>query len=40
MKSIGGRLRGQEKAKQGDLWDWIKSKMGETQSSFTLEGAG
>ena len=26
MKSIGGRIRGQEKAKPGNLWDWIKSK--------------
>lgn len=36
MKSIDGRLSRQEKAKQGDLWDWVRSKMGEIQSSFTL----
>ena len=27
MKSIGDRLGRQEKAKQRNLWDWIKSKM-------------
>lgn len=27
MKSVGGRLRRQEKVKCGNLWDWIKSKM-------------
>ena len=30
MKSVGDRLRKQEKAKWGDLWDWIKSKVIET----------
>lgn len=25
-KSIGGRLRRPEKAKSGNLWDWVKSK--------------
>lgn len=28
MESMGGRLRGLEKAKRGDLWGWINSKMG------------
>ena len=27
MKSIGDRLERWEKAKRGNLWDWIKSKM-------------
>ena len=27
MKSIGDRLGKQEKAKWGNFWDWIKSKM-------------
>lgn len=27
MKSIGGKLRGQDKAKWGTLQDWLKSKM-------------
>ena len=39
MKSTGGRLRQQEKAKQGDLWDWVKNKM-EKHASFTLTGTG
>ena len=26
MKSIGGRLRGREKAKRRKVWDWIRSK--------------
>lgn len=26
MKPTGGRLRGREKAKGGNLWDWIPSK--------------
>ena len=30
MKSIGDRLGKQEKAKQGNLWDLIKSKMIDT----------
>ena len=29
VKSINGRLRRQENAKQGNLWDWLKSKMGD-----------
>ena len=37
MKSTGGRLRGREKAKHRNPWDWIKSKMRDT--SFTLLGA-
>ena len=27
MKYTGDRLERQEKAKQGNVWDWIKSKM-------------
>ena len=27
MKSIGDRVERQEKAKWGNLWDWIKSKV-------------
>ena len=27
MKSIGNRLGKRDKAKWGDIWDWIKSKM-------------
>ena len=30
MKSIGDRLGRQEKPKQGNLWDWIESKMTDT----------
>ena len=30
MKSIGDRLGRQEKAKRGNLWDWLKSKMIDT----------
>ena len=30
MKSIGARLGRQEEAKQGNLWDWIKSRMIDT----------
>ena len=40
MKSTGGRLRGQEKAKRGNLWGWIKKQNGETHASCTLVGAG
>ena len=36
---IGGRLRGQEEVKRAHLWDWIQSKMGETQA-FPLVSAG
>lgn len=39
MKSIGGRLRGQEKEKWGNLWGWIKRKT-ETNISFALVGTG
>lgn len=39
MKSIGGRLRGQEKAKRGISGDWTKSKM-QRHISFTLVGTG
>ena len=38
MKSTGGRLRGRERAKQGKLWHWIKTR--ETHTSFTLVGTG
>ena len=27
MKTIGDNLGSQEKAKGGNLWDWVKSKM-------------
>ena len=37
MKFIG--LRGQKKAKQGNPWDWIKSKM-KRHTSFSLAGTG
>ena len=31
MKSaLGGRLRGQERARRGNLWEWRKSKMRDT----------
>ena len=39
MKSIGGGLRGQEKAKCGNLQDWIKGKL-EKQTTLTLVGPG
>lgn len=39
MKFIGGRLRRQEKEKQGNLWDWIKGKM-ERHTFFTLVSIG
>ena len=40
MKSTGGRLRAWEKAKWGNLWDWIKRHNRETHTSFTLVGTG
>ena len=30
MKFTGGRLRGQERAKRGNLWEWRKIKMKDT----------
>ena len=40
IKPIGSStLKRQEKAKWGNLWDWIKSKM-EKHISFTLVGTG
>ena len=35
MKSIGDRLGRQEKAKWGNLWDWIKGKMIDTYFFYT-----
>lgn len=40
MKSAGGRLKGWEKAKWGDLWGWIKRRNRVTHTSVTLVGTG
>ena len=40
MKSIGGILGGQEKAKWGNLWDWIKRRYGKIHICFALVGTG
>ena len=39
MKPIGDRLGGGEKAKWGNLWDWIKSNMVDTYF-FYIGGQG
>ena len=39
MKSTGGRLGRQEKAKRGNLWDWIESKT-DRLKPLTLVGKG
>lgn len=38
LKSLGGRLRGWEKAKRRNLWDWVNGENKETNTSFTLVG--
>lgn len=37
MQSTGGRLRGQGKTKQGNLWEWIQSK---TERHIYIGGSG
>ena len=36
MKYIGDRLERREKAKQGNPWDWIKSKMIDTSGTINM----
>lgn len=40
MKSTDGRLRGWEKANQGNLWECIRRQNRETHTFFTLVGTG